>query len=283
MKVDLRKDQEKLRRYILQRVNEYPLFVNDGPGKDDAPIQLVTIGYYLDQTGYASVIFDTRADADTDGQWTLHLNEATTMVMFPQWRSLMAAWYRQRPAELVRLNGKSMQVTQKSIDVAGIAAAVGEMLRDTMIQLRDEGLLRSLPLSEDAFLSVEEFDGHWSSAKSYKSRKRIKLNVDAPKGPDIVEEESDGDRKIALINRIRKLSIANQIDFWISELKRRAAGKRSELDNVFRDSNFPPVGQPLRARRAQTHWEACGRSIGGACSRTRKPGRMGWRPAGTWA
>ena len=47
MKVDLAKDQNTIRRYILQRIKEYPVYENNGPGEEDAPIQLITMGCNL--------------------------------------------------------------------------------------------------------------------------------------------------------------------------------------------------------------------------------------------
>ena len=42
MKIDLAKDQKKIRGYILQRIKDYPTCENDGPGEFDAAIQLIT-------------------------------------------------------------------------------------------------------------------------------------------------------------------------------------------------------------------------------------------------
>ena len=243
MKLDLTKDQRKIRRYIKQRVREYPVYVNNGPGADEDPIQLVTMGYYLEQTGYFTLVFDTRPDADSDGEWTLYIDDGVTMLDFPKWCSMLEAWYEGTPIDLALPNGKSRRITRKSHTHEAIAQIFGEMLRDTMISLRDEGALASLPLADDAFLIVEEFDGHWSWPKTYKTRKQVKLNLEASlEHQDVVGEESDDDRKAALIKRIGKLPVDEQISFWMSELNRRAAGGRSELDKVFLDTDYPGWG-----------------------------------------
>ncbi len=157
MKVDLAKDQKTIRRYILQRIKDYPVYENDGPGEDDAPIQLITMGYYLEQIGYFALVFDTRPDADSDGQWTLHIDDETNVLHFPQWCSLVESWYDGKPCQLVLSDGTSCRITKKTHTYASIAQVIGEMLRDTMIQLRDEDALQPLPLGNDAFLIVEEF------------------------------------------------------------------------------------------------------------------------------
>jgi hypothetical protein len=37
----------------------------------------------------------------------------------------------------------------------------GSMLTSLMLELRDDGSLSSLPLTKDAFMIIEEFDGHY--------------------------------------------------------------------------------------------------------------------------
>lgn len=238
MKVDLAKDQQKIRRYILQRIKDYPVYINIGPGEDEDPIQLITLGYYLEQTGYFALVFDTRTNADNDGQWTLHI-EDPTMLHFPKWCSLLERWYEGETSELVLPDGTSCQINQESHTHESIAQIVGEMLRDTMIRLRDEGALQDLPLGKDAFLIVEEFDGHWGWPKTYKTRKQVQLNREASQDcPEAIDEETDDDRKEALVKRIRKLPVDEQISFWTSELDCRARGRPSELGKVFADPDF---------------------------------------------
>ncbi len=67
MKLNLQKDTQKLLRYIRQRIVNYPVYINLGPGNDEDPIALITFGYYIFQTGYFAMVFDTRPDADSDG------------------------------------------------------------------------------------------------------------------------------------------------------------------------------------------------------------------------
>lgn len=55
-------------------------------------------------------------------------------------------------------------------------------------------------------------------------------------------EESNDDRKAALIERIAKLSIDEQIRFWITELDTRADGQSSELDKVFLNTDWAGSG-----------------------------------------
>ena len=246
MKLDLAKDQKRIRRYILQRIKDYPHYVNDGPGDDEDPIQLVTRAYYHAQTGYFALVFDTRKSADNDGSWTLHLNDETTLLHFPRWCAFLESWYAGNPCQLALPDGSTCRVTQQTHTHEEIAQLFGEMLRDTMLRLRDEGALQDLPLALDAFLIVEEFDGHWGWPASYETRKNTKLNLDSPQASQTAsEEESEDDREKALLKRIRKLPLDGQISFWITELNRRAHGKPSELDHVFLGGDFPILGNEI--------------------------------------
>ena len=109
---DLSKDQEKIRRFILKRIKEYDIYENWGPGSDEGMIQLVTMGYYLEQGGWFSLVFDTRSDADNDGEWTSYIEEDITLLEFPSWCSLMSAWYDGKPIDVILPNKRLTKINQ---------------------------------------------------------------------------------------------------------------------------------------------------------------------------
>ena len=75
MKLDLRKDRKSLLKYIKDRIRDYPVYENLGPGEDEDPIAQITLGYQFDQAGWAALVFDTRADAAVDGVWQNYIEE----------------------------------------------------------------------------------------------------------------------------------------------------------------------------------------------------------------
>lgn len=246
MKIDLGKERKRIRRYILQRIKDYPVYVNDGPGEDEAPIQLITLGYYLEQRGYFALVIDTRPDANCDGEWTLHIDNDTTVLNRSKWCALIDALYAGKQIEMVLPDGKPLQISQDTHTHEDVAQIIGEMLRDTMIELRDQGVFGELPLDENSFFVVEEFDGYWAWPKNSKITKQARLAPDTTNDElEVVEEESEDDRKEALVDRIKKLSVDEQISFWILELNRRATGKSSELDKVFLYPDFPYLAASL--------------------------------------
>jgi hypothetical protein len=112
MQLNLQTDRKKIRRYVEQRIRDYPDYVNEGPGDDEAPISLITAAYYAAQSGYFILVFDTRPNADPDGEWTLHHAE-TTMLNFPKWATVYDAVVdgkrrRSEPTTVRRLSRKTM-------------------------------------------------------------------------------------------------------------------------------------------------------------------------------
>ena len=67
------------------------------------------------------------------------------------------------------MSGKS----DKSLEE--LNAVFGEVLKEVMHELRDDGTLAKLPLSADAFMVVEEFDGSyfWPTYETRKTEGRV--------------------------------------------------------------------------------------------------------------
>jgi hypothetical protein len=174
MRLDLQADQRKLRRYIERRIRDYPVYVNLGPGDDGDPIGLVTVGFYAEQGGYVNLVFDTRPDAEVDGQWTVHIDNDTNTLAFPKWLSAYEAICNGETVSVTRHDG-SAATLQDSDGDEGVNRIFGEMIVDLMLQLRDDGTLAKLPLAPKAFLVVEEFDGRyfWPTHKTRKTKGRI--------------------------------------------------------------------------------------------------------------
>jgi len=174
MKLDLKKDVQKIRRYIKKRIKDYPVYENLGPGEDEDPIRLISLGYYLEQAGYFAMVFDTRPDADNDGEWTLHIENDTNVLPFPNW---LAAFKHlcDEGTVTVTLPDEGTHTLDESDDNESVAMFFGEIIRDTMLALRDEGALSELPLDPKAFFIVEEFEGQlgWPEYKQRKEMGRL--------------------------------------------------------------------------------------------------------------
>lgn len=177
MKLNLAKDKEKIRKYILQRIKNYPKFINPGPGKDEDPIQAIYLGFYAAQGGYIYLVFDTRPGFNMDGQWNNHIDEET-MFELPTWCEFHDAVYEGERSTLTKSDGVQIIIhldanndeedddeeedEYDSDDFEDeLSTYFGSMLTSLMLELRDDGSLAKLPLAKDAFMVTEEFDGHY--------------------------------------------------------------------------------------------------------------------------
>jgi hypothetical protein len=188
VKIDLSRDKQKIRKYILRRIKEYPDYVNVGPGEDADPIQAAILGFYAAQGGYIYLVFDTRPGINLDGEWTLHIDDPT-MCHFPKWCDFYERACDGKQVALVGEDGNiariqySLAQEDDLIDEESegeLNAYFGDMLKNLMTELRDDGSLAALPLAKDAFMVIEEFDGHyfWPQRRSCKTKGRI-----LPKAP----------------------------------------------------------------------------------------------------
>lgn len=169
MKLDLAKDKAKLRKYLQSRIQDYPIYVNLGPGEDEDPIALITVGFYAEQGGYVNVVFDTRRKAEVDGEWTMHIDNEVNTCKFPKWVKAYEAMCEGKPVAVTKPDGTTYDFKDADNE-EGINQVFGEMLLDLMTELRDDGSLAKLPLAPKAFMVLEEFDGRYSWP-GYKKRK----------------------------------------------------------------------------------------------------------------
>ncbi len=164
MKLDLQREQQKVRRYIERRIRDYPVYVNLGPGEDDDPISLITIGFYASQGGYVSLIFDTRPNAGPyngfDGEWTLHLGDGSNMFWRTPWCDAFEALREGKRMEIVR-HDFIEQTIETPCSSAIINALFGDMLVDLTNKMRNQGWFAKLPLAPNARVAIEEFDGYY--------------------------------------------------------------------------------------------------------------------------
>ena len=175
MKLNLEADKREVRRYVEQRIRDYAVYENLGPGDDDAPITLITVGFYAEQGGYVNVAFDTRPKAEVDGEWTLHIDNETNTLAFPKWLAAYDAICNGKSVSVNQHDGSTCTLQDSDGD-EGVNRVFGEMLLAIMTELRDDGTLAQLPLSPKAFMVIEEFDGRyfWPTYETRKTKGRIR-------------------------------------------------------------------------------------------------------------
>ncbi len=167
--IDLREDYKTIRRYLKKRISDFIEDTNAGPGDTGNPISLIEFGYEYDQNGWIALIFDTRHEARPDGEWNSYIEE--NMLDFPQWSdAIETLWEDEKPVSIVLMDGNSLTITPDE-EVVGeltdemteaedlFAFLIGETLRKALIEVRDIGLLLTLPLANNCIMGVEHSNG----------------------------------------------------------------------------------------------------------------------------
>ena len=167
MLLDLQKDAQKIREFVLERVKTFVPAKNDGPGKKGKPIQAIYVGYETSQAGWCALIFDTRPDASHDGEWTCHLETKSNMLEFPNWTEAIEH-VSEEPLDLVQLDGVSVQIPAATTDKTSpstVVNAIGQAIQAVLVELQASGAFDTLPLQSDCWMGIEDFDGGfaWSS------------------------------------------------------------------------------------------------------------------------
>ena len=208
MPLDLRKASALLRKHIAERVRDYPLYVNEGPGKDDAPIKQITMGYDFDGAGWVAIVFDTRPKAEIDGEWNAYIE--ANAIEFPDWQQAYDELVEKGIAIKVTLPDGAKTTIGKKASEEEVAEVLGKALRDVLVSARDDGQFSSLPLAKNCALVVEEHDGYygWSDQES-----------EEPDGPEACFA--------ALAGNVASKPSEGQIAHWINVLERMAAGKEA--------------------------------------------------------
>ncbi|MEQ8634769.1 hypothetical protein [Gimesia maris] len=221
VQLNLRKDAREIYQHLLQRVREYPVYINNGPGEDADDIRQITLGFSYAQSGWIAVVFDTRPDAEVDGTWQNFIEE--NCIDYPHWN---AAWDQVSEG---KCQLKVLLPLGKKTDVAPFAemdefaSSLGQALSGLLIKARDAGEFSSLPVDANCFLTVEDHDGAFGWNTFLDGR---------------IQNESGEETELALCHRIRTLSVQKQIEYWIAQLDLKASEKPSDLDHFISGTNL---------------------------------------------
>ena len=152
-RLDLRQDLAEVLAYVADRVRSFKASKNDGPGKGKS-VKRIDVGYQCDQAGWVALIFDTRPDAEPDGEWNSHI-EGNTLDR-PDW---LAAFESLEGAPLVVVlpDGKERKLRKGSFEK--LTTIFGELLKEVLLKAKADGVLAGLQKAPGCELGVEEHDG----------------------------------------------------------------------------------------------------------------------------
>lgn len=157
MKIDLKRDRKKLFAYAQQRLDDFHVYENDGPGEDDDPVSMITFGYEYSQAGWAVLNFDTRPNANPDGEWTGHIEN--DLLEFANWTDAIERLYSDDESIELVLDDGTKRILDTESGESEFVESLGELLKGILVELRESGAFGSLPLADRCIMGVEHFSG----------------------------------------------------------------------------------------------------------------------------
>jgi hypothetical protein len=148
----LRRDFADIYAHLADRVRGFdPAGGNvlGGPG----PVKIVEVGFEYSQAGWVVVAFDTRPDAEPDGEWT-HLITEENMFERPHWLEAGEA-NMEGPITVVQLGGNEAVLPSGT----ELAEVLGEVLKAVVLKARADDVFATLPKAAGCELGVEHFSG----------------------------------------------------------------------------------------------------------------------------
>jgi hypothetical protein len=151
--VDLRRDAKRIHDYVVKRVSQ------QRKKSGDPPVKQIVMGFDYGNSGFVSLHFDTRANAEPDGEWTQHI-EANELKR-PQWNRAAEAM-GEKPIQFVLPDGTKRNVAvDDDFGDEAMAGLLGEMLKNVLLSARAEGIFAPLRKAKGCELGVEELEGNY--------------------------------------------------------------------------------------------------------------------------
>jgi hypothetical protein len=151
VQLDLRRDFAEIYDYLADRVRGFDPSTNDGPG-DPGPVKMIEVGFEYSQAGWVVAVFDTRPDAEPDGEWNSHIDG--NALERPNWLEAGEV-NMESPITLVGLDG-----TETILPVGTeLAEPIGELVKAVLLNARADGMFRPLPKVAGCELGVEHSEG----------------------------------------------------------------------------------------------------------------------------
>jgi hypothetical protein len=168
MIIDIRQDIPDFLAYIKKRVAEHVTAAKKQ--KKPKPVTQIDFGFEFGQGNELWLVFDTRPDAEPDGEWTGQLDKVKSLQR-PKW----PIWHKLPEDEqvfFIDLKGKKVNVMTNPDEKT--CKIVGDAMKHALLTARDEGVFKPLPKAEKCQLGVENMEGYYGWPK-YEDRGKKNL------------------------------------------------------------------------------------------------------------
>ena len=167
MVIDIRKDVPEFEMYVARRVSEH--VAASKKQKKPKPEARIDFGFEFGQANWVALVFDTRKDAEPDGEWSRGINKI--LLKRPKW----PIWHKlpdDANVEFTDLKGKKVNVMKNPDEM--ICKIIGDALKHVLITVRDKGVFKPLLKTEKCELGVENLEGYYGWP-AYEKRGRENL------------------------------------------------------------------------------------------------------------
>ncbi|HEX3314744.1 MAG TPA: hypothetical protein VHR72_07610 [Gemmataceae bacterium] len=115
-------------------------------------VRIVEVGFEYEQSGWLVVVFDTRPNAEPDGEWTARIEG--NQLARPHWLEAGEALC-DGSLSVVRANGKKGRLSAGT----ELAEILGEVVEEAVLKARELGAFAGLPMAAGCELGIEHFGG----------------------------------------------------------------------------------------------------------------------------
>jgi hypothetical protein len=168
MIIDIRKDVPDFLAYIKKRVAQH--LAATKKQKRPKPVSMIEFGFEFGQGNELWLVFDTRPNAQPDGEWTGQIDRIKGLKR-PKW----PLWVDLPDGEdvfFIDLKGKKVNVMRNPDEK--ICTIVGEAMKHALLTARDQGMFGPLLMAEGCELGVENMEGYYGWPK-YEDRGKKNL------------------------------------------------------------------------------------------------------------
>src|SRR5262245_26055282 len=137
MIIDIREEIPELLQYVRHRVDQHA--TKAAKIQKLPPVTMIEFGFEFGQSNWVALVFDTRPNAEPDGNWTREAEKV--MLKRPKW----PVWYelpRGVHVYFIDLLGKKIDVMRNTDEK--VCNIIGAALKHVLLIARKEGLFNKL-------------------------------------------------------------------------------------------------------------------------------------------
>ncbi|EDM25663.1 hypothetical protein LNTAR_12977 [Lentisphaera araneosa HTCC2155] len=160
--INLKTDYQTIYNYIKEKVEQYS---DPQMGNSSDPIKIIHLGFQFEQEGWFTLVFDTRPNAEPDGEWTTNFYES--ILNLSHWsKTIDEHCENDIPFKVTILDGQNIifdgidHEDDEEIDT-NIVNHIGNMIIKIMKEAMNNGVFNQLKFATNPTFGVEEINGEF--------------------------------------------------------------------------------------------------------------------------